>query len=62
MDPDQLASKKPADLDLHCLPKQNKYGYNMVMANLLITFFYITVIISKRSRKLNACLCYFDHL
>ena len=25
MDPDQLASVKPADLDLHCFQKQNIY-------------------------------------
>ena len=33
MDPDQMASEKPADLDLHCFPKQNIYGFNMVIAN-----------------------------
>ena len=28
VDPDQLASLKPTDLDLHCLQRQNKYGFS----------------------------------
>ena len=27
-DPDQLASKKPTDLDLHCLQRQGIYGFS----------------------------------
>ena len=35
MDPDQLASEKPADLDLHCFQNRIIWVYSMVRVNLL---------------------------
>ena len=35
MDPDQLASQKPADLDLHCFQNGIIWVYSMVRVNLL---------------------------
>ena len=37
-DPDQLAMKKPADLDLHCLQKQGLSGFNRTRVNLLLFY------------------------
>ena len=33
MDPDQLASEKPADLDLHCFQKQDISRLSMINLN-----------------------------
>ena len=35
VDPDQLASQKPADLDLHCFQNRIIWVYSMVRVNLL---------------------------
>ena len=32
-DPDQLASKKPTDLDLHCLQRQSISGFSRTRVN-----------------------------
>ena len=32
-DPDQLASKKPTDLDLHCLQRQGISGFSRIRVN-----------------------------
>ena len=37
VDPDQLASKKPTDLDLHCLQRQSTSGFSMTRVNSLGT-------------------------
>ena len=33
MDPDQLASEKPADLDLHCFSKHDRFRFSMGRVN-----------------------------
>ena len=36
-DPDQLASKKPTDLDLHCSQRQNKSGISRTRVKNLLS-------------------------
>ena len=36
MDPDQLASLKPADLDLHCFQKQDALRFSMVRVKIVL--------------------------
>ena len=50
-DPDQLASKKPTDLDLHCLQKQGISWFNRTSVNILYVLLW-------HKNNINCKLCY----
>ena len=44
-DPGQLASKKPTDLDVHCLQRQGISGFRRTRVNVIIIIMNIIIII-----------------
>ena len=55
MDPDQLASKKPADPDLHCFQKQYMSQFSMIGLISETTILGNPVLGSKMTTKMHFC-------
>ena len=41
VDPDQLASSEPTDLDLHCLQEQGISGFSRTRVNMILSLLFV---------------------